>query len=74
LTEDFVYKEVLLEFIEVEEPKSRENIGRILLELLYKLDIEYKLLSICKTLQYSGHLVGYWAGRFLDRHVGNVVT
>lgn len=33
-------------FIEVERPKSRENIGRILLELLYKLDIEYKLLSI----------------------------
>jgi hypothetical protein len=46
LTEDFVYKEALLEFTEVEGVKSRENIGGILLELLHELDIEYKLLSI----------------------------
>ena len=46
LTEDFVYKETVLEFVKIEGVKSRENMSRIVLELLYKLDIEYKLLSI----------------------------
>ncbi len=46
LTENFEYKEALLEFIEIEGPKSGENIGGIVLDLLCELDIESKLLSI----------------------------
>jgi len=46
LTEDFVYKESVLEFAEIEGVKSGENISGIVLELLHELDIEYKLLSI----------------------------
>jgi hypothetical protein len=46
LTEDFVYKEVVLEFKEIEGSKSGENMGRIVLDLLYELDIECKLISI----------------------------
>ena len=46
LTENFEYKEALLEFIEIEGPKSGENIGGIMLDLLCELDIESKLLSI----------------------------
>jgi hypothetical protein len=34
LTEDFVYKERVLEFAEIEGPKSGENIAGIVLELL----------------------------------------
>ena len=46
LTEDFTYKEAVLEFVEIERAKTRENMGGIVLELLHKLDIECKLLSI----------------------------
>ena len=46
LTKDFVYKEAVLEFVEIEGAKTRENIGGIVLELLHKLDIKCKLLSI----------------------------
>jgi hypothetical protein len=46
LTEDFVYKEAVLEFKEIEGAKSRENIARIVFELLHELDIESKVLSI----------------------------
>ena len=46
MTEDFVYKEAVLEFKEIEGAKSRENIIRIVFELLRKLDIESKVLSI----------------------------
>jgi len=40
LTEDFVYKEAVLEFIEIEGAKTGENIGGIVLELLHELDIK----------------------------------
>ncbi len=46
LPEDFVYKEALLEFVEIEGAKSGENMGGIVLELLHELDIECKPLSI----------------------------
>jgi len=46
LTEDFVYKEAVLEFKEIEGVKSGENMARIVFELLHELDIKYKLLSI----------------------------
>jgi len=34
LTEDFIYKEKVLEFIEIEGPKSRENMAGIVIDLL----------------------------------------
>ncbi len=46
LTEDFVYKEAVLEFVEIEGAKSRENISEIVLELLHELNIKCKLLLI----------------------------
>jgi len=46
LAEDFVYNKAVLEFVEIKGAKTRENMGRIVLELLRELDIEYKLLSI----------------------------
>jgi hypothetical protein len=46
LTEDFEYKEALLEYAEIEGPKSGENMGAIVLQLLDELDLERKLLSI----------------------------
>jgi len=46
LIENFIYKESVLEFIEIEGSKSGENIARIVLELLCELDIECKVLSI----------------------------
>jgi hypothetical protein len=46
LMENFVYKETVLEFVEVEGVKSGENMSGIVLELFYELDIECKLLSI----------------------------
>jgi len=46
LTKDFEYKEVVLEFTEIEGHKSRENMARIILDLLCELDIESKLISI----------------------------
>jgi hypothetical protein len=46
LTEDFVYKERVLEFAEIEGPKSGENIAGIVLELLQELDIESKVITI----------------------------
>ena len=48
LIKDFAYKEAILEFVEIEGVKSRENIGRIVLELLYKLNIKCKLLLITR--------------------------
>ena len=46
LTEDFIYKERVLEFAEIEGPKSRENMAGIILDLLQELDIECKVISI----------------------------
>ena len=46
MTKDFEYKEVVLEFTEIEGHKSRENMARIILDLLCELDIESKLISI----------------------------
>ncbi len=46
LTEDFIYKEVVLEFKKIEGIKSGENMARITSELLHELDIECKVLSI----------------------------
>src|SRR5450432_3197781 len=46
LTEDFVYKERVLEFAEIEGPKSGENMAGIVLELLQELDIESKVITI----------------------------
>ena len=46
LTEDFVYKERVLEFAEIKGPKSGENMARIVLELLQELDIECKVITI----------------------------
>lgn len=46
LTEDFEYKEVVLEFTEIEGHKSGENMAKIVLDLLRELDIESKLISI----------------------------
>jgi hypothetical protein len=46
LTEDFVYKERVLEFIEIDRAKSRENIAGIVIELLQELDINDKVISI----------------------------
>ena len=48
MIENFIYKESVLEFIEIEGSKSRENIARIVLELLCELDIECKVLSITR--------------------------
>ena len=46
LTEDFEYKEALLEYAEIEGLKSGKNISAIVLQLLDELDLERKLLSI----------------------------
>jgi hypothetical protein len=46
LTKDFIYKERVLEFIEIEGPKSRENIAKIVIDLLQELDILYKVILI----------------------------
>jgi hypothetical protein len=46
LTEDFVYKERVLEFIEIDRAKSRENIAGIVIELLQELNINDKVISI----------------------------
>ncbi|KAN0079116.1 Ribonuclease H-like domain containing protein, partial [Elaphomyces granulatus] len=46
LSEDFVYKEVVLEFAEIEGTKTGENMGGMVLDLLQELNIETKLLSI----------------------------
>ena len=46
LSEDFVYKEAVLEFSEIEGPKSGENMGGLVMDLLEELNIETKLLSI----------------------------
>lgn len=46
LIEGFIYKEALLEFVEIEGVKSRENMAGVILELFRELDIEYKLISI----------------------------
>ncbi len=46
LTEDFVYKDAVLEFKEIEGAKSGENMARIVFELLHELDIKSKVLSI----------------------------
>lgn len=41
-----MYKEVVLEFKEIEGAKSGENMARIVSELLHELDIKCKVLSI----------------------------
>ncbi|KAN0072167.1 hypothetical protein V8E54_009896 [Elaphomyces granulatus] len=46
LSEDFVYKEAVLEFAEIEGTKTGENMGGMVLALLQELNIETKLLSI----------------------------
>jgi hypothetical protein len=46
LSEDFVYKEAVLEFAEIEGTKTGENMGGMVLDLLQELNIETKLLSI----------------------------
>jgi ATP-dependent DNA helicase PIF1 len=43
-------------------------------DITIRRSVLQKYRARCKTLQYSGHLVGCWAGGFLDRYVGNVVT
>ncbi|OXV05588.1 hypothetical protein Egran_06644 [Elaphomyces granulatus] len=46
LSEDFIYKEAVLEFAEIEGAKTGENMGGMVLDLLQELNIETKLLSI----------------------------
>jgi hypothetical protein len=46
LTEDFIYKERVLEFTKIEGLKTRENIAAIVIDLLQELDIEYKVITI----------------------------
>jgi hypothetical protein len=46
LTEDFIYKERVLEFTEIEGLKTRENMAAIVIDLLQELDIECKVITI----------------------------
>lgn len=46
LTEDFVYREKVLEFTELYGPHSGENLAAAIEALLIELNLEHKLLSI----------------------------
>ena len=56
LSEDFVYKEAVLEFSEIEGTKSGENMGGLVMALLEELNIETTHVTIVLSQNVDQHL------------------